>query len=92
MKRLVLITISILVFLSSIAIAEEDYKHLYLEQKVQSLQMELQALQLRFVQVQNEIPQVLAELREYTKAKTRSVGDVKKTFAQDEKKAQPKEK
>lgn len=68
MKRLVWLSVLLMVGLlySSFAVAgEEDYKRLYLEQKVKSLQIELQALPLRFTQVQDELFQTLAELREY---------------------------
>ena len=71
MKRLTLIILVLLFVFSSTAVsafAEEDYQQLYLEQKIQSLRMELQALQMRFAQIQNELPQALAELREYTSA------------------------
>jgi hypothetical protein len=44
-----------------------DYKKLYLEQKAMSMKMELDLLQMRFVQVQKELPGVIAELEEYSK-------------------------
>lgn len=43
----------------------EDYKRLYLEQKMRATQMELQALQLRFSQMQAELPAIQKELAEY---------------------------
>lgn len=43
----------------------EDYKRLYLEQKMRAVQMELQALQLRFNQMQAELPVIQKELAEY---------------------------
>jgi hypothetical protein len=43
----------------------EDYKKLYLEQKRQSLMLEMQLLQMRAQQVGNEMPQIEEELKEY---------------------------
>jgi hypothetical protein len=45
-----------------------DYKKLYLEQKAQSMKMELDLLQMRFVQVQKELPEVIAELEAYSES------------------------
>jgi len=58
-----------LLFCTSSIYAEEDYKRLYLEQKVQSLRLEIQTLQLRFTQIQSELPQAMAELQAYTQPK-----------------------
>jgi hypothetical protein len=46
-----------------------DYKKLYLEQKAMSMKMELDLLQIRFVQVQKELPEVIAELEAYSESK-----------------------
>lgn len=48
---------------------EEDYKKLYLEQRIQRIQIELQALGLRHAQMQAELPSVQKELEEYNKQK-----------------------
>jgi hypothetical protein len=69
MKRIFLV-ISLFVLLStSSAWSEEDYKRLYLEQKVQSLRLEMQNIQLRFIQLQSELPEALAELQNYMQLK-----------------------
>lgn len=68
---------------------EEDYKRLYLEQKMRATQMELQALQLRFNQMQAELPAIQNELMEYGKKveseKIRNVTskDIKKAKLED---------
>lgn len=67
----------------------EDYKRLYLEQKMRAIQMELQALQLRFNQIQAELPAIQNELNEYNKKveseKTKNVTqeDIKKAKLKD---------
>lgn len=43
----------------------EDYKKLYLEQRVSILQMELQILQLRYNEILDELPTVQDELIVY---------------------------
>ncbi len=43
----------------------EDYKRLYLEQRIRAIQMELQALHLRFNQMQAELPAIQKELSEH---------------------------
>jgi molecular chaperone GrpE (heat shock protein) len=42
-----------------------DYQKLYLEQKIQTLEMELSAIQMRFGMIQTELPQVRKEWAEY---------------------------
>ena len=48
---------------------EEDYKKLYLEQRIQRIQIEIQALGLRYANMQAELPAVAKELEEYNKQK-----------------------
>jgi hypothetical protein len=84
MKRL-FFAILFLVFCSaSIVSAEEDYKRLYLEQKVQSFQLEMQVLQLRFTQIQGELPQAMAELSEYIQPEATKSVEKAKTVPQPE--------
>lgn len=47
---------------------EMDYKKLYLEQRVQSVRMELELLQVRFMKIQKELPVAIAELEEHRKS------------------------
>lgn len=46
---------------------EQDYKRLYLEERMQRMQIELQALGLRYTNIQAEIPIIMKELEEYNR-------------------------
>jgi len=69
MKQLFFAVLVLVFCLATTVSAEEDYKRLYLEQKVQSLRLEMQTLQLRFTQIQSELPQAMAELQAYNQPK-----------------------
>jgi hypothetical protein len=43
----------------------EDYKKLYLEQKRQSLILEMNLIQMRAGVIEKELPEIEAELKEY---------------------------
>jgi len=77
MKRIILVISLFVLILSSSVCAEEDYKRLYLEQKVQSLRLEIQNIQLRFAQLQSELPEALTELQNYTQLKDDNSTDAK---------------
>lgn len=49
--------------------SEPDYKELYLNEKIKSLQIELQAIQLRFTEAQRELVATQQELAKYRKEK-----------------------
>jgi len=56
------------------ATQDKDYKRLYLEQKIQSLRLEANVLRARYEQIQEELPDVAAELEEYIRLSQKGPG------------------
>jgi prefoldin subunit 5 len=46
-----------------------DYKELFLRQKIETLQSELQMIQVRFSYLQQDLPRIRKELNEYIELK-----------------------
>jgi hypothetical protein len=65
MKKLILPLLIILLSLSSSAIADEDYKRLYLEQSIKAENMELQLIRNKYEEVAAELSMHQRELSAY---------------------------
>lgn len=62
--------------------ADQDFRRLYLEQKVVSLRQEIQMLQMRINQVhQLELPNAERELQDYVSSQKKALQDEKEKLA-----------
>jgi len=66
MKALIAVIVLLVMVVAPVWAAEEqDFKEMYLRQRITALQMEVQILQNRFADVSKELPLVQQELKAY---------------------------
>jgi len=77
-KAVVFLAITFTLVVAPVWAADQDFKEMYLRQRITALQMEIQILQTRFEVVSKELPLVQQELKAYLAEQKRLKAEVEK--------------